>query len=84
MDELLKDLMESNFISSIIEHRIKNDIYAIRSALDRFHMLDRKYNGLTKAQQEDMDELWKDMEGLTRAYVYYSGDYDLDELDEWE
>lgn len=84
MESLVQDLLESSFMAGVIVYRLKSDIYKIRSELDRLHIADRTYSGLTQYQQDDMDELWKDMEGLIRTYMYYSGDFDLDDLDAWE
>lgn len=81
--DLFDDFLNSSFIEEIIILRLSESIGMVRSTIDNLEYMNRVGGGLHPKTKQDLDDNWMDLEALTRAYVYFSGDEELDYLPEW-
>lgn len=81
--DLYDDFINSSFIEEIIVLRLRESIGMLRSSIDTLEHMNRANGGLKPHHKQDLDDNWMDLEAMTRAYIYYSGDYELDYLPEW-
>ena len=82
--DLFEEFVNSDFIDKVIEGRIRQSILDLRFSIDAIEHRNRTQGGLPSYIRQDLEVNWQDLDALTRAYIYYSGDYELERLPEWE
>jgi len=81
--DLFEEFVNSDLIDKVIEGRIRQSILDLRFSIDAIEHRNRTEGGLPSYIREDLEVNWQDLDALTRAYIYYSGDYELERLPEW-
>jgi hypothetical protein len=82
--DLFEEFMNGDFGDNLVAFRIREQVLALRLSITSLEHLNRTRGGLTTGQREDLEENWQDLEAMTRAYIYFSGDYDLKHIPEWD
>jgi hypothetical protein len=81
--DLFEEFMNGDFADKVVALRLREQVLTLRLSITSLEHLNRTRGGLTTGQREDLEENWQDLEAMTRAYIYFSGDYDLSEIPEW-
>jgi hypothetical protein len=81
--DLFEEFMNGNFGDNLVAFRIREQVLGLRLSITSLEHLNRTQGGLLLYQREDLEENWQDLEALTRAYMYFSGDYELEHIPEW-
>lgn len=85
-EEDIYDMIDQFLLSDLAEHlvayRLKESVLNLRLAIDSLEHRQRTH-GLSVTLRKDLDEYWEDLSALTRTYIYFSGDYDLESLPAW-
>ena len=82
--DLFEEFMNGDFGDNLVAFRIREQVLALRLSITALEHLNRTQGGLLLYQREDLEENWQDLEALTRAYMYFSGDYELEHIPEWD
>lgn len=82
--DLFEDFINGDFASDLTSFHIREQVLSIRLSITALEHLNRSRGGLSKTEREDLEENWKDLEAMTRAYIYFSGDYELENIPEWD
>ena len=82
--DLFEEFMNGDFGDNLVAFRIREQVLALRLSITSLEHLNRTQGGLLLYQREDLEENWQDLEALTRAYMYFSGDYELEHIPEWD
>ena len=81
--DLFEEFMNGDFVDSLVTFRIREQVLILRLSIDVLEHMNRTRGGLETDQREDLEENWQDLDALTRAYIYFSGDYELEHIPEW-
>lgn len=81
--DMFEEFINGDFTDKIITLRLREQILALRLAIDSLEHLNRSRAGLTTYQREDLEDHWKDLDSMTMVYIYFSGDSELEDIPEW-
>jgi hypothetical protein len=81
--DLFEEFMNGDFGDNLVAFRIREQVLALRLSIDTLEHLNRSRAGLTTYQREDLEDNWQDLDAMTRAYIYFSGDYELENIPDW-
>jgi hypothetical protein len=81
--DLFEEFMNGDFGDSLVALRIREQVLALRLSIDTLEHLNRSRAGLETYQREDLEDHWQDLDALTRAYIYFSGDSELENIPDW-
>lgn len=81
--EMANSFMHSDFMDEIIVERLKWSIEFTREAIDKLEALKKSRQNLSLGKQQDLEDHWQDLNALTTVYLFFSGDYNLENLPEW-
>jgi hypothetical protein len=81
--DLFEEFMNGDFADNLVALRIREQVLALRLSIDTLEHLNRSRAGLTTYQREDLEDNWQDLDAMTRAYIYFSGDYELENIPDW-
>jgi hypothetical protein len=82
--DLFEEFMNGDFVGDLVAFNIREQVLTLRLSITSLEHLNRTRGGLTTGQREDLEENWQDLEAMTRAYIYFSGDYELEHIPEWD
>ena len=81
--DLFEEFMNGDFVGDLVAFNIREQVLTLRLSITSLEHLNRTRGGLTTCQREDLEENWQDLEAMTRAYIYFSGDYELENIPDW-
>ena len=81
--DLFDEFLMSDFVDNVITHRIRETILGLRLSIDALEFRNRTQGGLPKFLRDDLEDHWADLDSMTRTYIYFSGDYQMEHIPEW-
>jgi hypothetical protein len=81
--DLFEEFWNGDFTDNLVAFRIREQVLALRLSITALEHMNRTRGGLETYQREDLEDHWQELEAMTRSYIYFSGDYDLTNIPEW-
>jgi hypothetical protein len=82
--DLFEEFWNGDFTDNLVAFRIREQVLALRLSITALEHMNRTRGGLETYQREDLEDHWQELEAMTRSYIYFSGDYDLKHIPEWD
>ena len=80
---MFQEFLESDLAWRGVSYKLKESILSVRQTITTLELLKRKHVSLSKEQKGNLEANLEYIHGLTLAYMWFSGDENLDELPEW-